>query len=941
MVHRLLAALALFLILHSSARAALIASDFFEYDPGSALNGQSGGEGFGGAWTKPTSDPTQFTDNYKVAAGPLYYPGLLTPGNHISTRWVPGIAGLERALAAPVAANQDATRYISFLLRPDGVLGQGPYDGYFGVYLEQQSVFMGRPGSSPSAPYVLEKVGGAEQCLTGVMPVVGETILMVLKMSMTRSNTTYSLFIDPVPDEAEPNADAIKLSKSTYDLTALHLYSDGAFSLSNLRVGETFADVVPKSVDGDANGDGAVDLGDFGLLKLAFGDAANKLPSDFDRDGQVGLSDFGILKANFGRTTGNSVNVPEPATWLLAIVALAALVLCGRTSRKATRPRRGWPQVEALESRWTMDAESTGIHQVATFQDPAALPIFVWKDMAYVTGGGDTGFELFRTDGTVANYTMLKDIRPGPASSTPLYYTGADNYLFFAAETAAAGQELWRTDGTSAGTILLADVNPGSAGSQMQHLTAAGQRVFFTAFQQQHGYELWTSNGTPQGTHLVKDIYPGTSPSGPDALINVNGTLFFTAYEPAAGRELWKSDGAATGTVRVADIRPGSAGSNPDQLQVLGGNLLFLADDGQHGLELWRSDGTEQGTLLVKDIAPGGAGSAASQWALLDNVVYFSADDGQHGQELWRTDGTESGTWLVKDIQPGSGGATPEALTVVGNALCFTVVDGAGIPQLWATDGSPEGTQLLLALPSLIKPIPRPVELTNVAGTLFFGALDQAGRWSLGKSDGTPRGTRLVESITPVADVLSPPAEFTPILDTLLFTAVDQAHGRELWQSDGTAAGTFMVVDIKPGKQSSDPREFAVVNAIAMFNGDQGQNGRQWMNYGPFLPLIPGDVNADDKVDLTDFGLFKARFGSTAETQGGGDFDASGSVDLGDFGVFKANFGQHAEVALAVPVSAAQDFDAQSAAVALAIAALTANPLDNDAPEANFTEPRR
>ena len=75
---------------------------------------------------------------------------------------------------------------------------------------------------------------------------------------------------------------------------------------------------------GDANGDGSVDLQDFGLLKANFGvtGGATWAQGDFNGDGNVDLQDFGLLKANFG-TDGAAV--PEPAT--LSLLGLGTLAL--------------------------------------------------------------------------------------------------------------------------------------------------------------------------------------------------------------------------------------------------------------------------------------------------------------------------------------------------------------------------------------------------------------------------------------------------------------------------------------------------------------------------------------------------------------------------------------------------------------------------------------
>ncbi|MEM7807859.1 MAG: dockerin type I domain-containing protein, partial [Planctomycetota bacterium] len=51
---------------------------------------------------------------------------------------------------------------------------------------------------------------------------------------------------------------------------------------------------------GDANGDGTVDLADFGILRSLFGQSGASLFADFNDDGVVDLADFGLLRANFG-----------------------------------------------------------------------------------------------------------------------------------------------------------------------------------------------------------------------------------------------------------------------------------------------------------------------------------------------------------------------------------------------------------------------------------------------------------------------------------------------------------------------------------------------------------------------------------------------------------------------------------------------------------------
>ncbi len=58
--------------------------------------------------------------------------------------------------------------------------------------------------------------------------------------------------------------------------------------------------IAPPTLAGDANGDGVVNLADFGILRGEFGQSGTSLFADFNGDGIVNLADFGILRANFG-----------------------------------------------------------------------------------------------------------------------------------------------------------------------------------------------------------------------------------------------------------------------------------------------------------------------------------------------------------------------------------------------------------------------------------------------------------------------------------------------------------------------------------------------------------------------------------------------------------------------------------------------------------------
>ena len=78
---------------------------------------------------------------------------------------------------------------------------------------------------------------------------------------------------------------------------------------------------------------------------------------------------------------------------------------------------------------------------------------------------GVSGYELWKSNGTAAGTTLVKDVYPGgvigyhggfyPNGSNPTQLTNVNGTLFF---TTRAG-ELWKSDGTEAGTVFLVSHN--------------------------------------------------------------------------------------------------------------------------------------------------------------------------------------------------------------------------------------------------------------------------------------------------------------------------------------------------------------------------------------------------------------------------------------------------------------------------------------------------
>jgi ELWxxDGT repeat protein len=147
---------------------------------------------------------------------------------------------------------------------------------------------------------------------------------------------------------------------------------------------------------------------------------------------------------------------------------------------------------------------------------------------------------------------LVKDINPPPGelalsgwgdipvTSYTRNLARMNGFVYFVQDDSIHGSELWRTDGTPAGTTLVKDVNPGHDGSYPMELTVVGSKLFFVAHNSRFFPTLWRSDGTAAGTTLVHNTWPGAGGSDPSDLTIFNDTLFFSASDGVVGRELWK-----------------------------------------------------------------------------------------------------------------------------------------------------------------------------------------------------------------------------------------------------------------------------------------------------------------------------------------------------------------------------------------------------------------
>ncbi|RYU95746.1 ELWxxDGT repeat protein [Emticicia agri] len=480
---------------------------------------------------------------------------------------------------------------------------------------------------------------------------------------------------------------------------------------------------------------------------------------------------------------------------------------------------------------------------------------------------GVNGRELWKTNGTIAGTSLVKDINltssldesyTFSSNSTRRKFVDANGKLFFIANNGPDGFELWKSDGTTAGTSMVKEFVPGPVSSELYNLQAFGSNLYFSATDNAGKYVYYKTDGTNAGTVSVSDMNPGLPVESVFPLLNLSNTyLYFAAYNKEVGYELFRTNGTTISLIK--DIEPNFYSNSADfSTKIgLGDNLLFTYNDNLHGLELWKTDGASN-TGIIKEmtkyptigssyysnsssisslvtfknysyfLSNGSiwrtngqnmeifAGSSSYIYSMIlsnnkirwvttnqlyesdgddikliaslndynyyssylaadiNGITYFLYSTYSNGTELWRTDGTAGGTWMVRDINYGSSPTSFGIFKKVGNKLFFTVYSDVNFgTELWVTDG-------------------------------------------------TEGGTYLVKDINPGFNSSSP-YNLTNLNDNLLiFSAYNNSYGSELWRSDGTEAGTYMVADINSGSSGSYPSsyemgEFAILNNKVYF----------------------------------------------------------------------------------------------------------------------------
>ena len=166
---------------------------------------------------------------------------------------------------------------------------------------------------------------------------------------------------------------------------------------------------------------------------------------------------------------------------------------------------------------------------------------------------GPHGEELWKTNGTADGTVMVKDINVNNGDSWPSGFTNIYGTIYFYATNVSGGKggnskyQLWKTDGTESGTVPVADLNPGGDDG-VSNLVNINNTLYFTADDGVNGTQLWTY--VPPAPDNTAPTVPGI----PQAMIGTNLTsqvwTWTASTDAGSGVKQydWRVDGGPSGT---------------------------------------------------------------------------------------------------------------------------------------------------------------------------------------------------------------------------------------------------------------------------------------------------------------------------------------------------------------------------------------------------------
>jgi len=380
-----------------------LSSETFDYPDGS-ISGQSGGTGWGGAWS----------GNNDVSGG-----GLITPGSSF------------RALDNVITHTPGSRVYLGFDMSSNGGLDV-TFAGISFFNADDEELFIGSPFGDNQFGFDTVGASFTGTRLSGVT--IGSTpTRVVIEILFGETNTTINMYLDPTDKLGTPVA---SITAATADLGGswdqLRVAGGGDVSFDNIGVSNSLADVLtidqPGAVTNDFTGDERADIlarnnstglwrlhpvegrfvqfdDNFGLVSLSADlTLQTQDVSDFTGDGLADVllrnttTGAWTLTALNGKTVvdDGSVNLPTDLSWQL--VAAEDFTGDGKTDVVLRHTVNGTWQLYPMDGRTVLQDSNRG--------SIAITPDLSWSPVAASDFNGD-GFSDLLLRNTVSGLWLM------------------------------------------------------------------------------------------------------------------------------------------------------------------------------------------------------------------------------------------------------------------------------------------------------------------------------------------------------------------------------------------------------------------------------------------------------------------------------------------------------------------------------------------------------
>lgn len=199
--------------------------------------------------------------------------------------------------------------------------------------------------------------------------------------------------------------------------------------------------------------------------------------------------------------------------------------------------------------------------------------IYLGDDIVFAIGNSATGLEpAILSNGVV---TSLGDINPGPAGSSPMFFTLYNNKVYFSARDIENSWAIWSTDGTSSGTELVFDPGTSTSSRPEGLIVSESGYLYFT-----YGSDLFRFDG-----EVAENIFSGVSFLIPQSELSPNyGTygdeIAFVTDESRVIKLYTVQEGEV---VLLAEVENASFNVSFYGYSEIDGGLLFGVRDGFSG----------------------------------------------------------------------------------------------------------------------------------------------------------------------------------------------------------------------------------------------------------------------------------------------------------------------------------------------------------------------